>query len=330
MFTSTKFKKDHTQNRGAVGKSWEDQKPPSELQALEALDEIKSLLRPQREGKSQNRYKASTVEGWCSNILREIQSFLNLFMGEQSTTKGQWTKASEQAAQSLGQASESKNAPKTLRNNAKKFISTKKPPTNPYGTWTHARIDTDEEFAQIINLYLQSKGKYVKADDITIYLNKLDVQQQWDLKKSVGKATSKWWMKKLRYRWVKNHKGQYVDGHEGKDVIDYRKNVYLPKWYEMEPRKRCWNNEGIQEPLNLPPGVNPIVPWFHDESIYYANDRRLSQWVYKDASAAPYTKGEGSSLMTALHFSPDYGFLRSPDGKEDARVIFKPGKDRDG
>ena len=34
--------------------------------------------------------------------------------------------------------------------------------------------------------------------------------------------------------------------------------------------------------------------------------------------------------MTALHFSPDYGFLRSPDGKEDARVIFKPGKNRDG
>ena len=326
--TRTKFEKGHTQNRGTVGKSWKDRKPPSELQALEALDEIKGLLRPEREGKSRGWYKGSTVKGWSGNILRKIQSFLCLFMGEKSATKGQWTKASEQAAQSLGQPS--KNAPKTLRNYAKKFIATKKPPTNLYGTSTQACIDADEEFAQNVNLYLQSKGKYVKADDITVYLNKPDVQQQWDLKKSIGKATAKRWMVKLEYRWVKNHKGQYVDGHERKDVVDYRKNVYLPKWYEMEPRMRCWNNEGIQEPLNLPSGVAPIVPWFHDESIYYANDRRLSQWVYKDASPTPYAKGEGSSLMTALYFSPDYGFLRSPDRKEDARVIFKPGKTRDG
>ena len=109
MFTSTKFEKGHTQNRGAVGKSWEDRKPPSELQALEALDEIKSLLRPEKERKSQKWYKASTVRGWSSNILKKIQSFLNLFTGEKSATKkGQWIKASEQATQSLGQVS--KNA----------------------------------------------------------------------------------------------------------------------------------------------------------------------------------------------------------------------------
>ena len=34
--------------------------------------------------------------------------------------------------------------------------------------------------------------------------------------------------------------------------------------------------------------------------------------------------------MAALHFSPDYRYLCSPDGKEDAHVIFKPGKNRDG
>jgi hypothetical protein len=44
-------------------------------------------------------------------------------------------------------------------------------PVNPYGTWTKSRVETDEEFAQDINLHLQSLRKYVKAHDIVTYLN---------------------------------------------------------------------------------------------------------------------------------------------------------------
>src|SRR5271168_3210627 len=46
MPKSSKFTKSHTRNRGATGTSWGDGKPPTELQALDALDEIKGLLRP--------------------------------------------------------------------------------------------------------------------------------------------------------------------------------------------------------------------------------------------------------------------------------------------
>ena len=333
---TTKFTQNHTRNHGEVGIPWEQRKPPTELEALEALDEIRGLLRPERErGKvpegqkqKQRRYKASKINGWSSSILKNVQCFLNLFTSDNSKTKGQWTQSSEQAAAALNQ--KAKMAPKTLRENARKFLSTKKAPENPYGTWTHARIDTDEEFAHEINLFLQSKGKYVKANDISEYLNDKDVQKKWGLKKTIGKATAKRWMKKLGYRWVKDHKGQYVDGHEREDVINYRQNIYLPRWYELQPRMQTWDNDGIEEPLDLPPGVEPVVPHFHDESIYYANDRRESQWVHKDASPTPYTKGEGASMMTAQFFSPDHGYLRSLDGKEDCRVIFKPGKTRDG
>ena len=328
-----RFTKNHTLNRGAIGTSWEHRKPPTELQALDALDEIRGLLRPEREvlqGKrpKQKRYMASKINGWSSTILKNVQYFLNLFTGDNSKTKGQWTQASEQEAAALNQRS--KNAPKTLREHAKNFISTKKAPTNPYGTWTQARIETDEEFAQEINIYLQSKGKYVKANDISVFLNDKDVQKKWNLKKTIGKATAKRWMKRLGYRWVKNHKGQYVDGHERGDVVDYRQNVYLSRWYELQPRMRTWDKDGVEEPLDLAPGVEPVTPHFHDESIYYANDRRQAQWVHEDASPTPYAKGEGASMMTAQYFSPDHGYLRSPDGKEDSRVIFKPGKNRDG
>lgn len=319
--------------RGGAGTSWEHRKPPTELQALDALDEIKALLRPQYDGPSdkqrkQRRYKESTVKGWTGSVLRAVQCFLNLFAGEKSTTKGEWTKSSEQASQCLGKTSA--YAPKKLREQAKKFISSKKPPTNPYGTWTQSRIDADEEFAQDISLYLQSEGKYVKAEHICAYLNKTEVQEKWGLKKSIGKSTANRWMKKLGYRWVKNHKGQYVDGHEREDVVAYRKKTYLPKWYEHEPRMRTWDKAGVEEPMTLPLGVSPVVPWFHDESIYYAHDRRQSQWVHEDVSPTPYAKGEGASMMMALYFSPDHGYLRSPDGKEDSRIIFKPGKNRDG
>ena len=73
-----------------------------------------------------------------------------------------------------------------------------------------------------------------------------------------------------------------------------------------------------------------VITWFHDESIFYVHDRRKKGWYHKDATAKPYTKGEGSSLMVADFVSADFGWLRSPDGKRSARRLFKPGKNRDG
>jgi hypothetical protein len=72
-----------------------------------------------------------------------------------------------------------------------------------------------------------------------------------------------------------------------------------------------------------------IIVWFHDESIY-AHDRRKSQWVADDSLLLPYAKGEGVSLMVADFVSADYGWLRSKDGLDSARVVFGPGKNRDG
>lgn len=72
------------------------------------------------------------------------------------------------------------------------------------------------------------------------------------------------------------------------------------------------------------------VVWFHDESTFYANDRRKTRWCHKEETAVPYTKGEGASQMVADFVSADYGWLRSPDGLEEARRLFKAGKNREG
>ncbi|THU75606.1 hypothetical protein K435DRAFT_585665, partial [Dendrothele bispora CBS 962.96] len=57
-----------------------------------------------------------------------------------------------------------------------------------------------------------------------------------------------------------------------------------------------------------------VILWFHDESIFYAHDRRRNNWYHKDGPCKPYKKGDGHSLMVADFVSADFGWLRSPDG----------------
>ncbi|KIK72536.1 hypothetical protein PAXRUDRAFT_798401 [Paxillus rubicundulus Ve08.2h10] len=130
-------------------------------------------------------------------------------------------------------------------------------------------------------------------------------------------------MHKLGYRWLRNYCGQYVDGHERPDVVDYRQSVFIPNWKAMEVCMRQWSRDGItEEKLQLPQGTWPVIAWCHDESTFYANNRRHSGWVHVDVGADPQPKGEGESIMVSDFISPEYGWCRSPDAKESARVIF--------
>ncbi|KAJ7135030.1 hypothetical protein C8R43DRAFT_852075, partial [Mycena crocata] len=96
--------------------------------------------------------------------------------------------------------------------------------------------------------------------------------------------------------WMHPKKGQYADGHERPDVVDYRNNKFLPAWYKIQARMESWTADNLPEYGPYPEGKT-IVVWFHDESIFYAHDRRRKTWYHKDAPAKPYAKGEGASLM---------------------------------
>jgi len=123
-------------------------------------------------------------------------------------------------------------------------------------------------------------------------------------------------------------KGQYADGHEQEDVVFYRENVFLPQWHLIQERMATWDEKLVE---SVPSGSGRrVITWFHDKSIFYAHDRCKKGWYHKDATAKPYAKGEGSSLMVADFVSADFGWLRSPDGKRSARRLFKPGKNCDG
>lgn len=140
-------------------------------------------------------------------------------------------------------------------------------------------------------------------------------------------------MHKLEYRWTRAPRGQFVDGHGRADVVDYRNKVFLPTIEVLDPRIRQWTKEGTEVPVGVwEPRLTGrrVVLWYHDESTFYAHDRREERWVAKGETSVPRKKGEGASLMVADFVSADHGWLCSPDGKESARVLFKAGKNREG
>jgi len=90
--------------------------------------------------------------------------------------------------------------------------------------------------------------------------------------------------------------------------------------------------DGISDLLSE--GPQPLtrctVIWHHDESTFYANDRRKVFWVHKNETAILKQKGDGASLMVADFVSTDYGWLCSPNQKESAHILFHAGKAQDG
>ena len=183
-------------------------------------------------------------------------------------------------------------------------------------------------------MYLQGVGKYACAQDVVEFTKDDDVQKQYGLTKPISLATAKHWMGEMGFSWTKEPKGQYQDGHEREDVVEYRQKAFLPAWTELEKCMCVWTDDNmhikIDELPNLTPDVKHAVVWFHDESTFYAHDRRCQRWVHALEGPKPQPKGEGISLMVAHFVSADYGYLQSPDGTETARVLFKAGKGRDG
>ena len=133
----------------------------------------------------------------------------------------------------------------------------------------------------------------------------------------------------MGFRWSYDPKGQYVDGHERPDVIEFRNGVFLPAIEEFLDRTTKWDTEN-QTQEDPPEGIRRVVIWFHDESTFYAHDRRRRRWIHESENAKPYAKGEGHSLMVADFVSAEYGWMSSRDGKKTARVLFQAGKAREG
>ena len=231
-----------------------------------------------------------------------------------STVTSKWQASSIQTAKSLGH---NKYMARTLREWMREFIDDPEfiPEHNQKGRAGQSLLD-DKDFAQELHLHLQSIGEYCTTYHIVQYVAHQEILEKLNRTKTISHATAHRWMKKMGYRWQPCPRSQYVDGHERADVVEYRKNIFLPAIKKLEPKTRKWGRDGEEEE----PTENDrhAVLWFYDESTFYAHDRRKKRWVHKSEKAKPYAKGEGHSLMVADFVSVDYGWLQSPDGNESA------------
>src|SRR3978361_110198 len=67
----------------------------------------------------------------------------------------------------------------------------------------------------------------------------------------VRARTARRWLHKLGLQYTKVHKNVFIDGHERKDVVDYRQNVFIPRWKELQRRMVVFKEDGTWE---LPTG----------------------------------------------------------------------------
>jgi hypothetical protein len=297
--------------------------PPTVEEAAFALADLNRVLRPPRD--SGGGHKDPKLDSLLRRRLERVQMFLRNYTDPTNKAPG-WQAASLKTAKAFGKTTW---LAKRLREWARAYILDREDlPLNIYGTWNTSILE-DEDFAQELLLHLQGIGKYVRAVDIVEYVGTPEVLARLKLTKTISLATAQRWMKTVGYRWSKTPTGQFVDGHERVDVVEYRQVVFLPVWAELLSRTRVYATDG-NECLVPPATTRRVVIWNHDESTYYANDRRKIRWVHKTENAVPYAKGEGASMMIADMVSPDYGWLQSPDGKEKVRVVFKAGKNRQG
>ncbi|KAF8594863.1 hypothetical protein BDV93DRAFT_458225, partial [Ceratobasidium sp. AG-I] len=91
--------------------------------------------------------------------------------------------------------------------------------------------------------------------------------------------TAQRWMTKLGYKWRTERRGQFADGHEREDVVEFRQNVFIPKWIELECRMPFWDDGEREIPPQLSQGEQEVMPHWHDETIYRAHDRRFTRWM---------------------------------------------------
>jgi hypothetical protein len=243
------------------------ERPPSIDAAKLALAAIKLVLKPHRDTGA--GYKDPQIDLLMWGHL----DLMKLFLWQYIDSDDGWIASSLQVAHA---AERGPWLAKQLRIWCRAYISDQEClPTNLYSRWNVSLLE-DEDLAQEIHLHLQGIGKYVKAMDIVHFLDTPKMKARLNLKKMISLATAQRLMCIMDYRWTKNPRGQFVDGHEREDVVQYCQLVFLPFLANTEPSMRSWTKDIEDVQPVTGPGINTphIIVWHHDESTFYANDQR--------------------------------------------------------
>ncbi|KAJ7026020.1 hypothetical protein C8F04DRAFT_966959 [Mycena alexandri] len=194
------------------------------------------------------------------------------------------------------------------------FLTAKKLPLHRYGQY-HSSILNDEGFADAIKLHLQSVTQtdgHFKAQDLVDFVASQEMQELLDEagihKRPISVWTARRWLKRLDWRYGYRKNGMYIDGHEREDVVAYRA-AFVKRWLEeYEPRMVSYDNDGnpvknlegyVLTGKNCTGQPFQIILVTHDESTFYAHDRRKVGSSHKSTKGKPEPKREGESIMVS-------------------------------
>lgn len=345
--------------------------PPSIEDVTVALQDLCKLLHPRR--KSWLGYLRFVGDDQLQSCMEQMKMLLGHYTQLESSAFGSWIAASLQTAVAWEFGP---HQAKWLCKWTHSFLEDRHAlPFSPMGEWTKSLLEKPD-LKDALCEHLQTVGKYICTMDIVEFMSNPKVLLRYGLKKLISLSTAQVWMHTLDYHWTKMPSGQYINGHEWADVVDYHNTVFLPVLAALDPYVQQFiDGAFIQGPI-LPdglylytqdwingieaqgpllrdgsfhltgdvqislsddspirgvvltvvlPGDSPghptwrqVVFWYHDKSMFYANDHHQVYWVKKGEKAQPRAKGEGASLMVADFVSANYGWLRSPDGTESA------------
>jgi hypothetical protein len=296
---------------------------PTQSEASSAIQDLSLITQPKR--KTGRGYQDPDLDLWTQARLEGMKSMLFMYTNTLSNTYDNWGASSCQAAIGMGRGP---SCACRLRRLCRAYLADRKVfPVNPYGEWNMSML-VDETLQNEIGIYLLSIGKDISAKKLMDFLHQPDIKEKYAIERDISHKTACRYLHTLGFHYKATPKGQYADGHEREDVVLYWQNIFLPQWRQIQDQMVSWDIKLVESPPRNP--GRRAITWFHDESVFYAHDRRKKGWYHKDAPARPYTKGEGASLMIADFVSADFGWLKSPDGKKSARRTFKPGKNCDG
>jgi hypothetical protein len=261
---------------------------------------------------------------------------LNLYLDPELSYS--WRQASMVVAKSQGHGS---HRARNLRSWIHQYLTQKRLPLHRYGQH-HSSVLEDEDFAQSIQFHLQSiskSEKYIRAQDVVDFVATAEMQEKLEAssvkKKTISLRTAQRWLHRMSWRYGAKKRGMYIDGHERADIVEYRKG-FVARWKEYEKRMVHYDNDGkvigtlngFPLPAHQQGQAFKLILVTHDESTFYANDRRKTKWTHTSETATPEHKGEGPSIMVSDFLTLEWG--RLVNGKDEARIIFKAGKNRDG
>ncbi|KAJ7712776.1 hypothetical protein B0H16DRAFT_1811966 [Mycena metata] len=207
------------------------------------------------------------------------------------------------------------------------FLAHKKLPLHRYGQY-HSSILNDEDFSDAIKLHLQhlsAKDGHFTAQGLVDYVASPEIQQKLEdaniRKRSISVWTARRWLRRLDWRYGRRRNGMYIDGHEREDIVEYR-TAFVKRWLEKyEPRMVEYDNDGkaVKEPIGyVLTGKYKGQPFrlilvTHDESTFYAHDRRKVGWISSADKGKPQPKGEGQSIMVSDFLTLEWGRLFDDD-----------------